>query len=90
MHCRADGSAPGRPGRTKEADLRSVVDDLRRRQVSCLDEYTPPAGGLDVRCEEPSWALSFHTGYAPRPSDHHDVQRLCERFDLELPLAYRS
>lgn len=30
--------------RTKEADLRSVVDDLRRRQVSCLDDYTPPAG----------------------------------------------
>ncbi len=30
--------------RTKEADLRAVVDDLRRRQANCLDEYTPPAG----------------------------------------------
>ena len=30
--------------RTKEADLRAVVDDLRRRQVTCLDDYTPTAG----------------------------------------------
>ena len=30
--------------RTKEGDLRAVVDDLRRRQVTCLDDYTPPAG----------------------------------------------
>lgn len=30
--------------RTKEGDLRAVVDDLRRRQVTCLDDYSPPAG----------------------------------------------
>jgi integrase len=30
--------------RTKEADLRAVVDDLRRRQVRCLEDYQPPAG----------------------------------------------
>jgi len=30
--------------RTREGDLRAVVDDLRRRQVTCLDDYTPPAG----------------------------------------------
>ena len=36
--CRADRV------RTKEADLRAVVDDLRREQVTCLDDYTPPAG----------------------------------------------
>jgi integrase len=36
--CRADRV------RTKEADLRAVVDDLRRRRVTCLDDYTPPVG----------------------------------------------
>lgn len=30
--------------RTKEADLRAVVDDIRRRQVTALQDYTPPAG----------------------------------------------
>jgi len=30
--------------RTKEGVLRAVVDDLRRRQVTCLEDYTPPAG----------------------------------------------
>jgi lincosamide nucleotidyltransferase A/C/D/E len=44
--------------------------------------------GVAVRCEEPSWALSFHTGYPPRSSDRHDVARLCERFGLELPAGY--
>lgn len=45
--------------------------------------------GYAVRCEEASWAVSFHTGYIPRPSDHHDVTGLCERYHLELPPGYR-
>jgi lincosamide nucleotidyltransferase A/C/D/E len=41
--------------------------------------------GLSVACESPEWALRWHTGYPPRPVDHHDVHRLCERFELEFP-----
>ena len=46
--------------------------------------------GVAVRCEDPLWALSFRTGYPPRPTDRHDVAILCERFDLELPEPFRS
>jgi lincosamide nucleotidyltransferase A/C/D/E len=45
--------------------------------------------GLSVVCESPEWALRWHTGYPPRQVDHHDVHRLCERFELELPEPYR-
>ena len=45
--------------------------------------------GRSVRSETPQWALSCHTGYPPRPVDHHDVLLLCTRFGLELPEAYR-
>jgi lincosamide nucleotidyltransferase A/C/D/E len=46
-------------------------------------------GTTDVRCEHPEWSLRWHTGYPPRPVDHHDVPLLCERFALELPQAFR-
>lgn len=44
---------------------------------------------VPVTCDSPSWALTCHTGYPPRPVDHHDVTLLCARFQLELPTAYR-
>jgi lincosamide nucleotidyltransferase A/C/D/E len=46
--------------------------------------------GYSVRCEEPSWAVRFHTGYPPRPTDYHDVGRLCDRFGIERPDAYAA
>lgn len=46
-------------------------------------------GGVQVRCEQPEWALRWHDGYPPRPVDRHDVTRLCAHFGLELPDAYR-
>ncbi|MEV4349957.1 aminoglycoside nucleotidyltransferase [Actinoplanes sp. NPDC049596] len=45
--------------------------------------------GRKVPCEAPSWSVRWHTGYPPRPADHHDVPLLCERFGLELPEAFR-
>lgn len=41
--------------------------------------------GMAVQCERPDWAVQWHCGYPPRPIDHHDVSRLCDRFDLALP-----
>jgi lincosamide nucleotidyltransferase A/C/D/E len=46
-------------------------------------------GGHLVRCEAPEWALRWHTGYPPRPEDHHDIPRLCDRFGLQHPPAFR-
>ena len=31
-----------------------------------------------------------HTGYSLREKDHQDVQKLCEKFDIELPRDYRE
>jgi lincosamide nucleotidyltransferase A/C/D/E len=87
-------------GRTRRVDLHlyETRDDGSVHYGSALDPFLLPAaalsyrgriGGTPVRCEQPSWAVSFHTGYPPRPSDRHDVTRLCERFGLDLPVAYR-
>ena len=35
--------------RTREGDLRAVVDDLRRRQVTCLDDYVGAATARPLR-----------------------------------------
>ena len=45
-------------------------------------------GSLRVRCERPEWAVRWHTGYPPRPTDRADVARLCARYGLDLPPAY--
>ncbi|MFF5079084.1 nucleotidyltransferase domain-containing protein [Actinoplanes sp. NPDC000266] len=41
--------------------------------------------GRRFRCETPEWSVRWHTGYPPRPADHHDVPLLCKRFSLALP-----
>ena len=87
-------------GRAQRVDLHlyEVVADGRIQYGSVLDPFLMPAtalahqgviDGFPVRCEQPHWALRFHTGYEPRQSDHDDVRRLCDRFHLELPAAYR-
>lgn len=88
-------------GRTRRVDLHvyETAGDGSIQYGSILDPYVLPAAalshhgtidGLTVRCELPSWAVSFHTGYPLRPSDRHDVARLCERFDLETPDDHRA
>jgi lincosamide nucleotidyltransferase A/C/D/E len=87
-------------GRTRRVDLHLYehIGDGLIHYGSVLDPFVLPTTALShqglingqaVRCEDPSWAVSFHTGYLPRPSDHHDVMRLCERYDLPLPPEYR-
>lgn len=65
---------------------------------SVLDPFLLPAAalrhpaaiaGVPVRAEQPRWAVKFHTGYPPRPSDFADVRRLCDHYSLELPAGYR-
>ncbi|WP_157431256.1 nucleotidyltransferase domain-containing protein [Actinomadura hibisca] len=46
-------------------------------------------GGTPVRCEDPRWAVRWHTGYPPRTVDRHGVPRLCEQFGIDLPDAFR-
>lgn len=46
--------------------------------------------GHPVRCEAPEWALRWHQGYAPRPTDRHDVRRLCAHFGFDVPVEYRD
>jgi lincosamide nucleotidyltransferase A/C/D/E len=45
--------------------------------------------GAPVVCESPEWALRCHAGYPPRPADREDVKRLCAKFGLPLPDAFR-
>jgi lincosamide nucleotidyltransferase A/C/D/E len=45
-------------------------------------------GGRTVACISPATLVRYHTGYAVDADDWHDVQRLCERFDLPLPVDY--
>jgi lincosamide nucleotidyltransferase A/C/D/E len=45
--------------------------------------------GMAVFCDSPEWALRCHTGYPPRSVDREDVTRLCAKFRLPLPDAFR-
>ncbi|SNY73254.1 lincosamide nucleotidyltransferase A/C/D/E [Paractinoplanes atraurantiacus] len=45
--------------------------------------------GRQFRCETPTWSVRWHTGYPPRPADHHDVPLLCDRFNIARPEAFR-
>lgn len=47
-------------------------------------------GAQPVRCISPEWLVKFHTGYALRASDYHDVSVLCARFGLDLPDEYQD
>jgi lincosamide nucleotidyltransferase A/C/D/E len=42
-----------------------------------------------VACLSPDLLVLFHTGYEPQAKDRHNVRRLCERFEITLPEAYR-
>lgn len=65
----------------------SFLDGVRFA-ASCLDG-TGRIDGAPVRCEVAEWSLLCHVGYVPRVVDRYDVPRLCERFGLDLPEAYR-
>ncbi|HET8943481.1 MAG TPA: amino acid transporter [Dehalococcoidia bacterium] len=45
--------------------------------------------GRPVSTLSPDLLVLFHTGYEPQAKDRHNVRRLCERFEITLPEAYR-
>jgi lincosamide nucleotidyltransferase A/C/D/E len=44
--------------------------------------------GRPVRCISAEWLVTFHSGYALRETDHHDVDLLCRRFGIAYPAEY--
>lgn len=44
--------------------------------------------GVTVRCESAEWSVAWHTGYPPRPVDHHDVPLLCHRYGIAPPEGF--
>ncbi|HNB36269.1 MAG TPA: GNAT family N-acetyltransferase [Anaerolineales bacterium] len=45
-------------------------------------------GGHPVKCISPEWMIKFHTGYKLDENDFHDVNLLCQKFDIEIPSEY--
>jgi lincosamide nucleotidyltransferase A/C/D/E len=45
--------------------------------------------GHPVKCISPEWMVKFHTGYKFDENDYYDVKALCQRFSLDMPLAYK-
>lgn len=46
--------------------------------------------GRRVRCLTPELQVRHHLGYQPDADDHHDLQRLAARFQLNLPPPYET
>ncbi len=47
-------------------------------------------GGQAVRCIAAAWAVKFHTAYAPRAVDRHDLKLLHERLGVSVPDQYKA
>ena len=89
-------------GGRRAVDLHPVVwaADGTGRQTGLNGEiFEYPPGSTDgsgvierrrVRCLTPELLIRFHDGYEPRDIDRLDMAAIARRFDLALPLAYRS
>lgn len=83
----------------RQIDLHVIVVDERGNGI-----YGPPEQGVmypaaaltgtgviagqPVRCISAEWLVKFHTGYALRETDDHDVDLLCRRFGIAYPAEY--
>jgi lincosamide nucleotidyltransferase A/C/D/E len=78
----------------REIDVHAFILDAQGN----VEEGIPyPAGSLTgtgmiaghaVRCIAADWVVKFHCGYPPKEKDFNDVSALCEKFGINLPLAY--
>jgi len=46
--------------------------------------------GRTVRCISAEWTIKFHSGYPLKEKDFRDVSALCDKFRIELPVAYEQ
>ena len=46
--------------------------------------------GRTVRCISAEWTIKFHSGYPLKEKDFRDVSALCDKFGIELPVAYEQ
>jgi len=46
--------------------------------------------GHRIRCVPPEWLVQFHTGYEIDENDWHDVRRLCQKYNIDIPEAYEK
>ena len=51
---------------------------------------TGSLGSQTVRCIAADWAVKFHTAYAPRAVDRHDLKLLHERLGVDVPDQYKA
>jgi len=51
---------------------------------------TGSLGNQAVRCIAADWAVKFHTAYAPRTVDRHDLKLLHERLGVDVPDQYKA
>lgn len=47
-------------------------------------------GEMKVKCISPEYQIQSHVGYELKDKDFHDVQLLCEKFNVELPEEYKQ
>jgi lincosamide nucleotidyltransferase A/C/D/E len=79
----------------RKLDVHSYVFDAQGNFVNGIPypleslTGTGTINGYCVRCISAQWAVKFHTQYEPDEKDFHDVQALCERFDIPLPESYK-
>ncbi len=84
-----------------EIDVHAMVIDKSGNGVYGPPEkgvYFPSAsltgtgriGDQSVRCISPEWVVKFHNGYKLHDTDFHDINAICQKFNIELPDEYKK
>jgi lincosamide nucleotidyltransferase A/C/D/E len=80
----------------RQLDVHSYIFDRDGRNVFGVAypaESLRGAGSIEgypVKTITPEWLVKFHSGYTLDANDYHDVRALCQKFDIDLPMAYRT
>jgi hypothetical protein len=80
----------------REVDVHSYTLDEHGNNVYGVpyigDQLTGKGviNGYVVRCISPEWPVKFHTGYQLDENDFHEVQALCQGFQIALPDELRK
>jgi lincosamide nucleotidyltransferase A/C/D/E len=83
-----------RDARGNEVDVHSFTFDEHGENVygvaypAASLTGTGHLDGKPMRCIAAEWAVKFHTSYAPRAVDRHDLKLLHERLGIDVPDQY--